>query len=156
MALVHTKRLGGGTLVQWNTGTGGFSPAGSGTSQWITIPGMNGTITMPGGTPSDIVTTTHDDISAGGRFNTKAAGLSDIPDLGGTFIYDQENDIHKTLLAYMQSGSSAYFRFKVPNISTGNYSGCVGRVGFTAQADMNGLVTGTLAIKAESVSFTVT
>ena len=150
MALLFTKRLGGGTLVQWNTGTLGYA------GPWVTIPGMTGTITLPGGTPSTIDVTTHDDVAAGGRFQQNAAGLAQVPDLGGTFILDTENDIHQSIMAHVISGTVRYFRFCPPGTTTGHFLGCVGQLGFTAQADLNGTVGGTLSIKAQSVSFSVT
>ena len=117
---------------------------------------MTGTITLPGGTPSDIDVTTHDDVYAGGRFQQKAAGLAQVPDLGGTFILDTENDIHQSIMAHVISGTVRYFRFCPPGTTTGKFLGCVGQIGFSAQADINGVVGGTITIKAQSVSFTVT
>lgn len=149
MALVHTKRLGAGTLVQWNTGTTAWS------GPWVTIPGMTGTITLPGGTPSDIDVTTHDDVAAGGRFQQKAAGLAQVPDLGGTFILDTENDIHQAIVAHVISGTARYFRFCPPGSLTGHFMGAYGQIGFSAQADINGTVNGTLTIKAQQVKFDV-
>lgn len=149
MALVFTKRLGAGTLVQWNTGTGAWA------GPWVTIPGMNGTITLPGGTPSDIEVTTHDDVVAGGRFQQKAAGLAQMPDLGGSFLLDPSNDIHKSIVAHVQSGTARYFRFCPPGVTTGDFYGAYGQLGFTAQADLNGTLSGTLTIKAQSVNFAV-
>lgn len=149
MALAFVKRLGAGTLLQWHTGTGVW------VGPWVTIPGMTGTITLPGGTPSDIVVTTHDDVAAGGRFEQKAGGLAQVPDLGGTFILDAANDIHKSILAHVISGTARYFRFCTPGITTGDFYGAYGQVGFTAQADLNGTVGGTLTIKAQQVNFAV-
>lgn len=150
MAQLFTKRLGAGTLVQWNTSSASFA------GPWVTIPGMTGTITLPGGTPSTIDVTTHDDIVSGGRFQQNAAGLAQVPDLGGTFIFDSENDIHQEIVAHVISGTVRYFRFCPPGSLTGHFLGAIGQLGFTAQADMNGTVSGTLTIKAQSVSFTVT
>jgi hypothetical protein len=150
MALTFTKRLGAGTLVQWNTTSANY------TGPWVTIPGMQGTITMPGGTPSTIDVTTHDDVAAGGRFVQNAAGLAQVPDLGGTFILDTENDIHQAIMQHVISGTTRYFRFCPPGSTTGRFLGCVGQLGFTSQADINGTVGGTLTIKAQSINFNVT
>ena len=150
MALAFVKRLGAGTLVQWNTTSASFA------GPWTTIPGMTGTITLPGGTPSTIDVTTHDDVAAGGRFQQNAAGLAQVPDLGGTFILDTENDIHRSLMAHVISGTVRYFRFCPPGSTTGSFLGAVGQIGFSAQADINGTVGGTLTIKAQEVSFSVT
>ena len=58
--------------------------------------------------------------------------------------------MHKQILAHVISGTPRYFRFLVPGMASGEYSGCLGQVGFTAQADINGTLGGTLAIKAQS------
>ena len=151
MAQLFTKRLGGGTLVQWTTNTAAWTGV-----TWVTIPGMTGTITLPGGTPSTIDVTTHDDIVAGGRFQQNAAGLAQVPDLGGTFILDTENDIHQSIMAHVISGTVRYFRFCPPGSVSGHFLGATGQLGFSAQADMNGVVGGQLVIKAQTVKFDVT
>lgn len=151
MSITHTKRLGAGTAVQWTTNTASFLNV-----TWVTIPGMTGTITLPGGTPSTIDVTTHDDVISGGRFQQNAAGLAQVPDLGGTFILDTENDVHRQIMADVISGTVRYFRFIPPGSTSGRYLGAYGQIGFSAQADMNGVVGGTLTIKAQGVRFDIT
>lgn len=145
-----TKRPAGGTIVAISTST-----SNDWLGPWTTIPGIMGSVSLPGGQAQKVDITTHDDITTYGRFRQNGAGISDVTDPSWTMLWDPDDATHAILLAAFTAGSTRDFRFTFPNV-TKKY-GVNGQVSIgNGQADVGDYLKYQVTVTANKINFNVT
>ena len=147
--MAYTKRPTGGTKLQRCTGTNvdWLGP-------WQDIPGLTGTINLPGGTPTKVDITTHDDVASLGRFKQNGAGLSDVPDPGATLLFDPDDSVCQALQADFAAGTVRQYRIVFPNVT--RKWGVEGQVGLgQGSAPIDGYLQVPFSVVANKINFNV-
>lgn len=146
--MAYTKRPAGGIQFQRATTTT------VGASTFETIPGFTATITLPGGQPTKVDITTHDDVLTFGRFKQNGAGLADVTDPGGTVLFDPDDTVHQAMLADFAAGTARDYRFIFPGGIVKRW-GCRGQLGISPNGDINGYLQAQVTVLANTVDFDV-
>jgi hypothetical protein len=145
----YTKRPAGGTKVERSTTT-----TADWAGPWEQIPGVTGDITLPGGQPSEVDITTHDDVLTYGGWRQKGAGLADTQNPSFDLLLDPDDAVHQALLADLSARTARDYRFTFPGWVVKKY-GVRGQVGMTKRAPINGYLMATVTILANVVDFDV-
>lgn len=145
----YTKRPSGGTVVsRSNTTTADYL------GPWTAVAGVTGDITLPGGTPSKIDITTHDDVITYGGFRQNGAGLADTTDLAFDLLLDPDDAQHQALLVDLSARTARDYKLDFPGV-TRNW-GTRGQIGIGATAELNGYLKARCTVLANTLSFNVT
>lgn len=147
--MAFTKRPAGGIKIERATVTtsGWVGP-------WEQIPGAMATITLPGGTPTKVDITTHDDVLAYGGFKQNGAGLADVTDVAFTILIDPDDTVHQALLADLAARTARDYRITFPGGVIRKW-GTRGQVGVAPSGDINDYLKAQLTILSNVISFNV-
>lgn len=144
-----TKRPSGGTIVARSNVT-----TADWLGPWTQIAQVTGDITLPGGNPSKIDITTHDDVITYGGFRQNGAGLSDVTDPSFDILLDPDDAQHQALITDFQNRTARDYRFTYPGGVTRKW-GVRGQVSLASRAELNGYLRATVTILANVVNFNV-
>ena len=145
----YTKRPSGGTKVEVSQTT-----TANWLGPWTQIQGVTGDITTPGGTPSKVNITTHDDVITYGGFTQNGSGLADVNDLNFDMLFDPDDAGHQALLADFAARTVRDYRITFPGV-TRKY-GVRGQIGLGGgKAELNGYLHYTATVMANTVNFNV-
>lgn len=147
--MAYTKRPSGGTIVERSTVT-----TANWLGPWAAIPGVTGDITLPGGQPSKIDITTHDDVVTYGGFRQNGAGLADTTDTAFELLLDPDDTTHQALMADFAARTARDYRITFPGGVVKKY-GTRGQIGISPRAELNGYLRAQVTILANVVNFNV-
>ncbi len=147
--MAYTKRPAGGIKIERCTATttGWLGP-------WEQIPGAMATITLPGGTPTKVDITTHDDVLTYGGFKQNGAGLADVTDLQFTVLLDPDDTVHQALLTDLAARTARDYRITFPGGVSRKW-GCRGQVGFNPSGDINDYLKAQVTVLSNTISLNV-
>lgn len=146
-----TKRVAGGMVIERsNTTTLNFL------GPWTAIGLIAATanITLPGGNPSKVNITTHDDIVSTGGFVQNGAGLIDVSDLGFEILLDPDDTQLQSMQADMLARTVRDYRINFPSPVVRKW-GIRGQISFASNADGTNYLRSQVTVLANVISFNV-
>jgi hypothetical protein len=148
--MAFNKRDGAGLKFEKATGTNldWLGP-------WVVVPGVMGTVPLPGGTAASYDATRHDDVLAGQITKQKRAALADIPDLQITMMWDPAATEHQALLTDMGARTVRQYRFTAFGVAAPKYGVSAQIVVGSPQADINGGLTAQITLIVSATNFVV-
>ena len=144
----YAKRPAGGILIERSTVT-----TADYLGPWQQIPGAAGDVTLPGGTPSKVDITTHDDVITFGGFKQNGAGLADTTDASFDLFLDPDDTVHQAMLADLAARTARDYRFSFPGVT--RKWGTRGQLGITPKGEMNGYLKATVTVLSNTISHNV-
>lgn len=145
------KRPAGGMILERsNTTTLDFL------GPWTAIAQVAATanITLPGGAPSKVNITTHDDVVAFGGFVQNGSGLIDVTDMTFEILLDPDDTQHQGLLADMAARTVRDYRIRFPVGVTRKW-GIRGQISLASNADGTNYLRTNVTVMANVVNFNV-
>ena len=146
-----TKRPAGGMVIERsNTTTLDFL------GPWTAIGLIAATanITLPGGAPSKVNITTHDDIVSTGGYVQNGAGLIDVTDLAFEILLDPDDTQLQAMQADMSARTTRDYRIKFPGVT--RKWGIRGQISIASNADGTNYLRSQVTVLANAISFSVT
>jgi len=145
-----TKRPAGGMIIERSNTT---------TLDWLgpwTAIGLvmaTSAITLPGGQPTKVNITTHDDIITYGGFVQNGAGLIDVSDLGFEILLDPDDSQLQSMQTDMINRTVRDYRIKFPNVT--RKWGVRGQMAMGSSADGTNYLRSNVTVLANAINFNV-
>ena len=145
-----TKRPAGGMIIERSTTT---NPDFAG--PWTAIGQIAATanITLPGGAPSKVNITTHDDIVSTGGYVQNGAGLIDVTDLAFEILLDPDDAQLIAMQADMSGRVTRAYRIRFPGVT--KKWGIRGQISIASNADGTNYLRAQCTVLANVISFDV-
>jgi hypothetical protein len=146
-----TKRPAGGMIIERSNTT---------TLDWLgpwTAIGLiaaTANITLPGGAPSKVNITTHDDIVSTGGYVQNGAGLIDVTDLGFEILLDPDDTQLQAMQADMSARTTRDYRIRFPVVT--RKWGVRGQISIASNADGTNYLRSQVTVLANAINFNVT
>jgi hypothetical protein len=145
------KRPAGGMIIERsNTTTLDFL------GPWTAIGQIAATanITLPGGAPSKVNITTHDDIVATGGYVQNGAGLIDVTDMSFEILLDPDDTQLQAMQADMSARTTRDYRIRFPAPIIRKW-GIRGQISIASNADGTNYLRATVTVLANVINFAV-
>jgi len=110
-------------------------------------------ITLPGGQPSKVNITTHDDIITLGGYVQNGAGLIDVTDLGFEILLDPDDAQLQAMQADMSARTARDYRIRFPAVT--RKWGVRGQLAMASNADGTNYLRSTVTVLANAINFNV-
>jgi hypothetical protein len=125
------------------------------TGSWTAIGLIAATanITLPGGAPSKVNITTHDDIVATGGYVQNGAGLIDVTDLTFEILLDPDDTQLQGMQTDMSNRVTREYRIRFPGVT--RKWGIRGQISIASNADGTNYLRAQCTVLANAINFNV-